>query len=166
MRILSSLAILTSIAASPLSAAPQPNIILILSDDQDWNGLSAAMHPDMPNSKSDFYRTPNLEKFAAQAMRFSNGYAPAPVCSPTRICVNMQPTGGHFCQQVVVPVSAPGQKFKRLLEFAGPTDSGRRAMNCPGLLVCGSRSAVRGFLISPVPTFAGSGGAPCGGLAV
>jgi arylsulfatase A-like enzyme len=72
-------------AASPLAGAFRPNIILILSDDQDWNGLSVQMHPDMPNSKSDFYRTPNLEKFATQAMRFSNGYAPAPVCSPTRI---------------------------------------------------------------------------------
>ncbi len=67
------------------AAEPPPNFVLILSDDQDWNGLSAQMHPDMPNSKSDFYRTPNLEKFAAQAMRFSSGYAPAPVCSPTRI---------------------------------------------------------------------------------
>jgi len=72
--------------SSPAQAAePPPNFILILSDDQDWNGLSVQMHPDMPNSKSDFYRTPNLEKFAAQAMRFSSGYAPAPVCSPTRI---------------------------------------------------------------------------------
>jgi len=71
--------------AAETNIPTRPNIIVILSDDQDWNGLSARMHPDMPNSKSDFYRTPNLEKFAAQAMRFSSGYAPAPVCSPTRI---------------------------------------------------------------------------------
>lgn len=71
-------------AAEP-SVPARPNIILLLSDDQDWNGISVRMHPDMTNSKSDFYRTPNLENFAAQAMRFSSGYAPAPVCSPTRI---------------------------------------------------------------------------------
>lgn len=63
----------------------RPNIVLLLADDQDWTGLSVPMHPDLPNSKSDFYRTPNLEKFAAQGMRFSAAYAPAPVCSPTRI---------------------------------------------------------------------------------
>jgi hypothetical protein len=40
-------------------AATPPNIIFILSDDQDWTGLSVQMHPDLPNSKSDFYRTPN-----------------------------------------------------------------------------------------------------------
>ncbi len=75
------LVILLAVAA----AEPPPNFVLIVSDDQDWNGLSAQMHPDLPNSKSDFYRTPNLEKFAAEAMLFSSGYAPAPVCSPTRI---------------------------------------------------------------------------------
>ena len=73
------------LAASSVLAAAPPNIIFILSDDQDWTGLSVQMHPDLPNSKSDFYRTPNLEKFAAQGMRFSAAYAPAPVCSPTRI---------------------------------------------------------------------------------
>ena len=39
MRILPSLTILTAVAASPLSAASQPNIILILSDDQDWQPI-------------------------------------------------------------------------------------------------------------------------------
>lgn len=43
------------------------------------------MHPDIPESASDYYETPHLAKFAAAGMRFSNGYAPAPVCSPTRI---------------------------------------------------------------------------------
>jgi hypothetical protein len=38
----------------------RPNIVFILSDDQDWTGLSTPMHPEVANSKSDFYRTPNL----------------------------------------------------------------------------------------------------------
>ena len=80
------LVFLLSLCATAFAAtADRPNIVFILSDDQDWTGLSVQMHPDVPNSKSDFYRTPNLEKFAAQGMRFSAAYAPAPVCSPTRI---------------------------------------------------------------------------------
>lgn len=80
----------TAALCLPLPAAEptppdRPNIVLLLSDDQDWNGLSTRMHPDLPGSQSDYYETPNLAKFAAQGMRFSNGYAPAPVCSPTRI---------------------------------------------------------------------------------
>ena len=67
--------------------AQQPNFIFILSDDQGWNGLSVQMHPDLPNSKSDFYRTPNLEKLAAAGMRFSHAYSPGPMCSPTRASI-------------------------------------------------------------------------------
>ena len=63
----------------------RPNIVVLLADDQDWNGLSTPMHPEIPGSQSDFYETPCLSKFAAEGMRFSNGYAPSPVCSPTRI---------------------------------------------------------------------------------
>jgi arylsulfatase A-like enzyme len=68
-----------------LIAADKPNIIFMLSDDQGWSGLSVAMHPDVPGSKGDIFHTPNIEKLASQGMRFSSAYAPAPVCSPTRI---------------------------------------------------------------------------------
>jgi hypothetical protein len=66
------------------SSNPAPNIIFILADDQSWNGTSVQMHPNIPDSKSDFYRTPNLEKLAAEGMRFSQAYSPGPMCSPTR----------------------------------------------------------------------------------
>lgn len=66
---------------------PAPNIVLMLADDQPWNGTSVPMHPDVPGSKSDTCRTPNLEKLASQGVRFSAAYAPAPVCSPTRISI-------------------------------------------------------------------------------
>jgi arylsulfatase A-like enzyme len=66
-------------------AVDQPNVILMLSDDQGWGGLSVAMHPDHPGAKSTIFQTPNIERLASQGMRFSAGYAPASVCSPTRI---------------------------------------------------------------------------------
>jgi arylsulfatase A-like enzyme len=61
-----------------------PNIILILTDDQGWTDTSVPMMDDREDSKSDFYQTPNLEKMAKEGMRFSNAYASAPVCLPTR----------------------------------------------------------------------------------
>ena len=67
------------------SASEKPNIIFMLSDDQGWNGLSVAMHPEVAASKGDIFFTTNLEKLAVQGMRFSSAYAPSPVCSPTRI---------------------------------------------------------------------------------
>lgn len=63
----------------------QPNIILMLSDDQGWDGLSVAMAPGDAAGRGDPWHTPCLERMAAQGMRFSCAYAPSPVCSPTRI---------------------------------------------------------------------------------
>ena len=68
-----------------LIAGEQPNILFLLSDDQDWTETSVQMHPDIPEAKSPHMQTPNLERFALQGMRFSQAYAPAPVCAPTRI---------------------------------------------------------------------------------
>lgn len=65
-------------------AASAPNIVLIIVDDQGWNGTSAQMDPNVPGSKSDFYQTPNIAALAAGGMRFSNGYAASPYCASTR----------------------------------------------------------------------------------
>ena len=46
---------------------------------------SVQMMDEEINSKSDFYQTPNLEKFAKKGIRFSSAYASAPVCAPSKI---------------------------------------------------------------------------------
>ena len=61
-----------------------PNFIVILTDDQSWVGTSFLANPNDKRSKSDFYQTPNMERLAKGGMRMTNGYAPAPFCSPTR----------------------------------------------------------------------------------
>ena len=62
----------------------KPNFIVILTDDQSWVGTSFLADPNDPRSKSDYYQTPNMERLARGGMRMTNGYAPAPFCSPTR----------------------------------------------------------------------------------
>ena len=57
-----------------LKNSSSPNFILILADDQGWNGTSVKMMNDEPGSKSDYFETPNLVKFANSGMRFSNGF--------------------------------------------------------------------------------------------
>ena len=69
-----------------------PNFILILSDDQGWNGTSVQMMDDLPQSKSDYHETPNLERLANRGMRFSSAYASAPVCSPSRYSIQFGQT--------------------------------------------------------------------------
>jgi len=67
--------------------AQGPNVVLVLADDQGWANTSVQMSPTHPDSKSDFYRTPHLERLAREGMRFSNAYASHPNCSPTRLAI-------------------------------------------------------------------------------
>ena len=53
-----------------------PNIIVILADDLGYADLSCYGATQI--------KTPNLDKLAAKGVRFTNFYAPAGVCSPTR----------------------------------------------------------------------------------
>ncbi|QDU38347.1 Choline-sulfatase [Maioricimonas rarisocia] len=61
-----------------------PNILFILTDDQGWSQTSAQIHPDVPESRSSYLNTPNMNRIASEGMRFTSGYAPAPLCTPTR----------------------------------------------------------------------------------
>lgn len=65
--------------------APTPlNIVFILADDLGW--------ADTGPYGADLHETPHLDRLAAGAMRFTNAYAAAPVCSPTRASIM---TGKH-----------------------------------------------------------------------
>ncbi len=55
------------------------NFVFILVDDLGWM--------DTGCYGSRFYETPNIDKLAAQGMRFTDGYAACAVCSPTRAAV-------------------------------------------------------------------------------
>lgn len=53
-----------------------PNILLIMADDLGWMDLHCQNNPKL--------RTPNLDRLASEGVRFTDAYAAAPVCSPTR----------------------------------------------------------------------------------
>jgi arylsulfatase A len=77
-------ALLPVLLPSPLHAAdapnaPRPNIIFILADDLGW--------ADLPVYGNRFNEAPNLTRLAARGMRFTDAYAAAPVCSPTRASI-------------------------------------------------------------------------------
>ena len=104
--------IILMLAPAIAFAADQPNIILMLSDDQGWSGLSVAMHPNHPGAKGTIFHTPNIERLASQGMRFSSGYAPASVCSPTRISLQTgrSPASLHWTK------AAPAEAGHKLTE--------------------------------------------------
>ncbi len=58
---------------------PRPNIILIVADDLGYYDLGCY--------GGEFIETPNLDRLAAAGLRFTDGYAAAPLCSPTRASI-------------------------------------------------------------------------------
>jgi arylsulfatase A-like enzyme len=54
----------------------RPNVIVISFDDLSWNGFGCY--------GNDFHETPHIDRLAAEGMRFTQAYAAAPVCSPSR----------------------------------------------------------------------------------
>ena len=57
----------------------KPNILFILIDDMGWMDLGCQGNKNL--------RTPNIDNLAKEGMRFTDAYAPAPVCSPTRAAI-------------------------------------------------------------------------------
>ncbi|MEI6275341.1 MAG: sulfatase [Prolixibacteraceae bacterium] len=85
MNIKTALVPLLSLAISPLMAKnPRPNFIFILADDLGWTSSSSPIDNRVPESKSDYYETPNIDRLGNQGIRFSNGFAPASICTPSR----------------------------------------------------------------------------------
>lgn len=58
-----------------LPAAAKPNVVVFLVDDMGW--MDSGVYG------SQYYETPNIDRFAKRAMRFTDAYA-QPLCSPTR----------------------------------------------------------------------------------
>ncbi len=67
--------LLAAVAFASTAMADKPNILFILTDDLGWTALSSYGNKDVA--------TPNLDRLAAEGMRFTDAYAEA-VCSPTR----------------------------------------------------------------------------------
>src|SRR5688572_16649236 len=59
--------------------APPPNILFILADDLGVNDLAVYGRQE--------HRTPNLDRLAAEGMRFTTAYVASPICSPSRAAI-------------------------------------------------------------------------------
>jgi len=78
-------ALILSLAANAQN--PKPNIIYIYADDLGYGELGSYGQTKI--------KTPNLDKMAAEGMRFTQHYSSAPVCAPSRCMLMTGKHGGH-----------------------------------------------------------------------
>lgn len=78
-----------------------PNILFILVDDLAWSDLGSYGHP--------WHDTPQIDSLAKDGMRFSQAYAPAPICSASRASILTGKTTARVGLEFVVKAEAGEQ---------------------------------------------------------
>ena len=72
------LVLLALLFAVPFVVADErPNFVIMVADDLGYGDLGSYGHPEI--------RTPNIDRLADEGLRFTHGYAAAPVCTPARV---------------------------------------------------------------------------------
>ena len=112
-RILAALAFLSLSVGS--FAGKRPNFLVLLTDDQKLDSLGCyKQEQPLP--------TPNIDKLAADGIRFNNGFVTTPICGASRTCIL---TGRYFSNsgmnkhKPVMPQPVFETSYNMLLQSAG-----------------------------------------------
>jgi arylsulfatase A-like enzyme len=110
--------LLPSMAALGAADAPgsaRPNIVLILSDDMGYADIGVHGCRDIP--------TPNIDRLAAQSLRFTQAYANGSFCTPTRAALMsgryQQRSGNEDLTNVTGPLPRAVKTLPERLRAAG-----------------------------------------------
>lgn len=99
---LASWSVLEAAAAPPSS---RPNVVYIMADELGY------YEPGFNGGTN--IKTPNLDRMAAEGMRFKNLFAGSSVCAPTRCCLMTGKHSGH--SSVRVNGGSKGQTYSHYL---------------------------------------------------
>lgn len=71
--------ILSATSLMRVESAERPNVMIIMTDDMRYDLMTHMGHP--------YIQTPNLDRLAAEGMRFTQAYASTPLCGPCRMSI-------------------------------------------------------------------------------
>ena len=105
----------------------KPNIVYIMSDELGYYELSCMGNPTIV--------TPNVDRLAAQGVRFTQGLAGSSVCAPTRCCLMTGKHSGHTSVRKNgggTPLRAEEETVASVLKRAGYATGGFGKWGCGG----------------------------------
>lgn len=105
------------------TAADRPNIVLIFIDDMGWT--------DTTYNGSDLYETPHIDELAAAGMKFTNAYASAGNCEPSRACLI---SGQYTPRHHMYAVSSTGESLVPVMTGSRPLQRKSVFWHFPGYL--------------------------------
>ena len=96
---------LSYLTPAPAAQSRPPNIIFILADDLGVNDLGVYGRKE--------HRTPNLDRLAAEGLRFTTAYVASPICSPSRAALmsGRAPARLHLTTYIPGRPDTPSQKL-------------------------------------------------------
>lgn len=105
----------TALAFGPQSCArggKRPNIVFFMTDDQRWDGMSCAGNPVL--------KTPNMDRIAAEGIRFENMFVTTSLCGPSRASfLTGKYVHNHGVRRNGGELSMDQKTFPELLKEAG-----------------------------------------------
>ncbi|MGB0413884.1 MAG: sulfatase [Coraliomargarita sp.] len=96
--------------ALSVASASKPNIVVIMADDMGWRDLRCY--------GSSFYETPHIDQLCSEGIKFTSGYASAPLCSATRAAML---TGWAPARQHITGVT-PATRTESTHDYVSWTD--------------------------------------------
>lgn len=69
---------------SQLAAADRPNFLFVYTDDQRWDAMSVVQREQGEKARFPWLQTPNMDRLAAEGVRFRNAFVTLSLCAPSR----------------------------------------------------------------------------------
>jgi arylsulfatase A-like enzyme len=113
--------------AAAKAVGRKPNIIFIMSDELGYYELSCMGNPH--------FKTPNVDRLAAEGVRFTQALAGSSVCAPTRCCLMTGKHSGHTSVRQNdggTPLRADEETVASVLKRAGYATGGFGKWGCGG----------------------------------
>jgi arylsulfatase A len=125
-------ALLAGCAGAPRTSAPRPNVLLLYADDLGWNDLGCY--------GSAGHRTPAIDALAGAGARFTDAYAAAAVCAPSRASLM---TGRDVLAHGIYCINDPEQRHPEARLLDSPTNQRRLPRELPTLAEALQRAGYR-----------------------
>lgn len=78
--------IAVGLAGQAVTAADRPNFVFMFADDQRHDAFGLVQKEQGERGRFPWFTTPNLDRLAADGVRFRNAFVVNPLCSPSRAC--------------------------------------------------------------------------------
>src|SRR5436190_22168988 len=78
--------LVANLAASVLvlAADSRPNFLFVFTDDQRWDAMGVVQREQGEQARFPWLQTPNMDRLAAEGVRFRNAFVTLSLCAPSR----------------------------------------------------------------------------------